>query len=214
MPTPTSIPDTRTLPPELRALLETQDADTFEESLDALFAHRQQDLFRALGHLTRDLHESVVRLTRESGHPVPYAPDARRHLREALEMSANAAHESLAMAERLRPQASRLHDEACALTAAGDPDPAAARQLAQATGRFTDTCLADFTRLVEMQSWQDLSGQRLQQVDAFIDKVETALLELVHLTGSISGAAAAAEHSTQRATTQDDVDRLLSDFGF
>ncbi len=214
MDTPTSDTAPHALPPELRTLLETRDAAAFEASLDALIAHRQRDLFRALGHLTRVLHESVVSLTRETGQPPAGAPDARRRLQEALEMTAGAAHENLAMVERLRPQAEHLGGAARAIAAARASDQTAALRLAHDSERFADACLEDFTRLVEKQSWQDLSGQRLQQVSQFIDKVEGALLKLVRITGSIGGVPATLESHTQRASTQDEVDRLLSEFGF
>ena len=203
-----------TLPPELRALLETRDPEAFEANLDALFAHRQQALFRSLGHLTRDLHASILRLTREAGQPSSCAPEARERLREALEMSAGAAHANLATAERLRPRAARLRDEARTVAVAGGADPAAALHLAHSAAEFAGTCLEDFTQLVESQSWQDLSGQRLQQVSAFIDNVERALLELARLTGTISGVPSSDERQQPAASTQDEVDRLLSEFGF
>lgn len=205
---------TTTLPPELRALLETRDADDFEASLDTLFAQRQRDLFHALGHLTRDLHNSIVHLTSETGEPHGGAPCARQSLQEALAMSADAAHENLAIAERLRPHAAHLREQARAITADAASDPQRLRQLACDADRFADACLGDFARLVEAQSWQDLSGQRLQRVSAFIDKVELALLELVRLTGTISGAATGGEQRPDPVSTQDDVDRLLSEFGF
>lgn len=214
MQTPATDPELHVLPPELRALLETRDPEAFEANLDALFARRQQALFRSLGHLTRDLHASIVRLTREAGQSSSSAPEARERLREALEMSASAAHANLATAEHLRPRASQLRDEARALAVAGAADTAAALQLARNAAEFAGTCLEDFTRLVESQSWQDLSGQRLQQVSTFIDNVERALLELARLTGTISGAPPGGERRAQAASTQDEVDRLLSDFGF
>lgn len=214
MDTPTNAAGNPALPPELRALLETRDADAFEASLDSLFTRRQQDLFRALGHLTRDLHESIVDLSRETGQPPSGAPDARQRLREALEMSTNAAHENLAMVERLRPRAERLRGQARGVAAAAGSDSVAALHLACDAERFAEACLDDFTHLVEKQSWQDLSGQRLQQVSQFIDKVEGALLKLVRLTGTIGGVPSTDERHTQRATTQDEVDRLLSEFGF
>lgn len=214
MHTPTSDPQFRALAPELRALLETRDPEAFEASLDALFARRQQALFRSLGHLTRDLHASISRLTREAGHPASSPPDAREHLREALEMGANAAHATLATAERLRPRAAALRERARTVSAGGGADPAAALNLAHHADGFAGGCLENFTRLIEMQAWQDLSGQRLQQVNAFIDNVERALVELARLTGTISGAPSGGDRPPQVASTQDEVDRLLSDFGF
>lgn len=214
MQTSATDPELHALPPELRALLETRDPEAFEANLDALFARRQQALFRSLGHLTRDLHASVLRLTRETGQPDASAPEARERLREALEMGASAAHANLATAERLRPRAARVRDQARAVTAVGGTDPAAALQLSRNATEFAGACLEDFTRLVENQSWQDLSGQRLQQVSSFIDHVERALLELARLTGTISGASPGGEPRKPATSTQDEVDRLLSEFGF
>jgi len=64
--------------------------------------------------------------------------------------------------------------------------------------------------MVEAQSWQDLSGQRVAQVEAFMAKVESSLVELVRLTGSLAGGTAPAAEKV----SQDEVDRLLSEFGF
>ncbi|HET6545448.1 MAG TPA: protein phosphatase CheZ [Rhodanobacteraceae bacterium] len=214
MSTPVTDPQFQTLAPELRALLETRDPEVFEANLDALFARRQQALFRSLGHLTRDLHAAIARLTREAAHTSTSAPDAREHLRQALEMGANAAHATLATAERLRPRAATLRERARAVSASGGADPTAALRLAHHADGFAGSCLDDFTRLTEMQAWQDLSGQRLQQVTAFVDNVETALVELARLTGTISGAPSGGERPAAEVSTQDEVDRLLSDFGF
>lgn len=202
------------LPPELRELLETRDANAFEASLDTLFARRQSHLFRALGHLTRDLHNSIVQLTLETGEPPAGTHFARQSLHEALTMSAGAAHDTLAIIERLRPRAMQLRGGADALIALDAIEPDAASKLAHDASRFAGDCLEDFTQLVEKQSWQDLSGQRLQKVSGFIDKVEHSLLELARLAGSLGGAPVQAEPSERAVSTQEEVDRLLSEFGF
>jgi chemotaxis protein CheZ len=64
--------------------------------------------------------------------------------------------------------------------------------------------------MVEAQSWQDLSGQRVSQVAAFMGKVESSLLELVRLTGTLAGSNTPAVDRV----SQDEVDRLLCEFGF
>lgn len=210
----TTLEKETTLPPELRELLETRDANAFEASLDALFARRQSDLFRALGHLTRDLHNSIVQLTQETGEPPAGTSFARQSLQEALTMSAGAAHDTLAIIERLRPRATHLRTQAHAFSVATTSEPEAAADLAHNAGQFAEDCLEDFTELVEKQSWQDLSGQRLQKVSGFIDKVEHSLLELARLAGSLGGTPAASEQRARPVSTQDEVDRLLSEFGF
>jgi chemotaxis protein CheZ len=66
--------------------------------------------------------------------------------------------------------------------------------------------------MVMAQSWQDLSGQRIKKVVNFIESVESSLLELVRLTGALAGSEVPA--SAVKVSSQDDADRLLSEFGF
>jgi chemotaxis protein CheZ len=66
--------------------------------------------------------------------------------------------------------------------------------------------------MVLVQSWQDLAGQRVKKVVNFIGSVESSLLELVRLTGALAGREAPVE--VAKVHSQDEVDRLLSEFGF
>ena len=66
--------------------------------------------------------------------------------------------------------------------------------------------------MVLAQSWQDLSGQRIQKVVSFIETVESSLLELVRLTGALAGGETPVK--VAKVTSQDEADRLLSEFGF
>jgi len=102
--------------PELRELLDADDPVAIEQALDKLLRTREQHLFLALGHLARDLHESARRLAADISHDgVPgNMSDARKHLRDVLEMSSQAAHRTLDFSEKLRPQAPALARQACA----------------------------------------------------------------------------------------------------
>ena len=97
------------LPPQLRDLLNSADGAAFEQALDAIVRQREQHLFRALGQLARDLHDAMRRLGGELAHEgvTTIVADARQHLQDVLEMSAQAANRSLDFAERMRPQARR-----------------------------------------------------------------------------------------------------------
>jgi chemotaxis protein CheZ len=201
--------------PELRELLEADDGVAFEKALDALIRSREQHLFLALGHLARDLHESVRRLASDiSTDGVPgNMSDARKHLRDVLEMSSTAAHRTLDFSEKLRPQAQALARQADEMLVLDHADPAFAPNataLAVRVGDFAASCDIGLGEMVEAQSWQDLSGQRVAQVEAFMAKVESSLVELVRLTGSLAGGNAPAADKV----SQDEVDRLLSEFGF
>ncbi|WP_211352645.1 protein phosphatase CheZ [Luteibacter pinisoli] len=201
--------------PELRELLDADDSVAFEKALDSLIRSREQHLFMALGHLARDLHESARRLAADiSSEGIPGTmSDARKHLRDVLEMSSQAAHRTLDFSDKLRPQAQALAKEADELLVLDQADPVFnvnATALAVRVGDFAQSCDIGFGEMVEAQSWQDLSGQRVAQVEAFMAKVESSLIELVRLTGSLAGGNTPAADKV----SQDEVDRLLSEFGF
>ena len=201
------------LPSELRNLLNSPEGPAFEHALDAMVRQREQHLFRALGQLARELHDAVRRLGGELAQEgVPgIVADARQHLQDVLEMSANAANRSIDFAERLRPQAEALAQRADdVLKRAGGDELAAG--LARDAGGFAETCRAGLADMVVAQSWQDLSGQRIKKVSTFIGTVETSLLELVRLTGALAGVEAPVD--VAKVTSQEDADRLLSEFGF
>ncbi len=201
------------LPSELRDLLNSPDGPAFEQALDALVRQREQHLFRALGQLARDLHDAVRRLGGElaqDGTPGSVS-DARQHLQDALEMSAQAAHRSLDFAERMRPQAESLaHNAGEVLKWTNGNDAAAV--LAREAVHFADNSREGLADMVLSQSWQDLTGQRIKKVASFIGTVESSLLDLVRLTGALAGSTAPV--SVAKVSSQDDADRLLSEFGF
>ena len=200
------------LPPQLRDLLNSADGPAFEAALDAIVRQREQHLFRALGQLARDLHGAMQRLGGELAHEgvTNIVADARRHLQDVLEMSAQAANRSLDFAERMRPQADVLSQNASEVLAWTSGNDAAA-VLARQALEFADASRTGLADMVLAQSWQDLTGQRIKKVAAFIGTVESSLLELVRLTGALAGSEAPA--NVAQVSSQDDADRLLSEFG-
>ncbi|MGA0586342.1 protein phosphatase CheZ [Dyella sp. KRB-257] len=202
------------LPNELHELLNSPDGPAFEQALDSIVRQREQKLFRALGLLARDLHDAVRRLGGElvqEGYP-DSVTDARKHLQDVLEMSSQAAHRTLDFAERTRPEAEALACNAASILAAAPAGSDAVAALAQQASTFAQSCNAGLNDMVMAQSWQDLSGQRIKKVVAFIGSVESSMLELVRLTGALSGREPA--EAVEKISSQDEADRLLSEFGF
>jgi len=202
-----------TLPQELHDLLNSADGAAFEQALDALVRQREQRVFRSLGLLARDLHDAVRRLggdLAQEGVPGSVA-DARQHLQDVLEMSSQAAHRSLDFAERMRPQAEAVAQNASAVIDGTSPGDVA-HVLATQAQAFATECREGLADFVVAQSWQDLSGQRIKKVVNFIGSVENSLLELVSLTGALASGEAAV--GPVKVTSQDEADRLLSEFGF
>ncbi|AND69464.1 hypothetical protein ATSB10_20100 [Dyella thiooxydans] len=204
-----------TLPDELHQLLTSPDGPAFEHALDSLVRQREQKLFRALGVLARDLHDAVSRLGGDlvqDGYP-DNVTDARKHLQDVLEMSSQAAHRTIDFAERMRPEAESLANDAKVMLDASDEiSSAPVKALAQQATEFAEHCTAGLNDMVLAQSWQDLSGQRIKKVVGFISSVESAMIELVRLTGALSGRET--EEAVEKINSQDEADRLLSEFGF
>lgn len=201
------------MPQELHDLLNSADGAAFEQALDSLVRQREQRLFRALGVLARELHDAVRRLggdLAQEGVPGSVA-DARQHLQDVLEMSSQAAHRTLDFAERMRPQAESLAENASAVID-GTREGEVAHVLATQSQSFANACREGLADFVVAQSWQDLSGQRIKKVVNFIGSVENSLLELVSLTGALATGEAAV--GPVKVTSQDEADRLLSEFGF
>ena len=205
---------TETLPPEVLALLNSSDGAAFEQALDVMVRQREQHLFRALGVLARDLHGAMSRLGSDlANEGVPESmTDARNYLAEVLDMSSKAAHRSLDFVDRMRPEADALSANAAAVLDhnSNPADPVAV--LARQAQVFAGACAEGLNDMVLVQSWQDLAGQRVKKVVAFIESVESSLLELVRLTGALAGREAPVE--VAKVASQDEVDRLLSEFGF
>ena len=202
------------LPNELHELLNSPDGPAFEQALDSIVRQREQKLFRALGVLARDLHDAVRRLGGElvqEGYP-DSVTDARQHLQDVLEMSSQAAHRTLDFAERTRPEAEALAHNAAAILAAKPAAGDAVTALANQASAFAQSCNDGLNDMVMAQSWQDLSGQRIKKVVAFIGSVESSMLELVRLTGALSGREPV--EAVEKINSQDEADRLLSEFGF
>lgn len=202
------------LPAEVRALLTSADGAAFEQALDQMVRQREQHLFRALGLLARDLHGAVSRLGADLAHEgVPDSvADARKHLTDVLDMSAKAAHRSLDFVERMRPEAEALAGNAAEVLAFTDSPADPAAVLARQAQSFAEHCREGLNDMVMAQSWQDLSGQRIKKVAGFIESVESSLLELVRLTGALAGGEAPV--AAAKVSSQDEADRLLSEFGF
>ena len=202
------------LPSELHQLLTSPDGPAFEQALDTLVRQREQNLFRSLGVLARDLHEAVRRLGSDlvqEGYPDSVA-DARKHLQDVLEMSSQAAHRTIDFAERIRPEAESLSQNAYEVLAHTEAPEEPAAVLARQASAFAEGCTAGLSDMVMAQSWQDLSGQRIKKVVTFIGSVESSMLELVRLTGALAGREPV--EAVEKVNSQDEADRLLSEFGF
>lgn len=202
------------LPERIRALLQSRDGHEIEDAITQMVRERENALFVALGQLARDLHESVKNvasaLADESGEPGGM-PEARQRLDEALDLSERAAHHSLDIGDRLLAQTDLLAARVTASEGVAGADDA----LRAAVLGFATSCRGDISELRVAQGWQDLTGQRMKQVSGFLSRIEVSVLSLVQLAASLGVAAAHPMTVTRgEASTQEQVDDLLAQFGF
>ncbi|MDP1697171.1 MAG: protein phosphatase CheZ [Xanthomonadaceae bacterium] len=202
------------LPERIRALLQSRDGQEIEDAITQMVRERENALFIALGQLARDLHESVKNvasaLAEESGEPGGM-PEARKRLDEALDLSERAAHHSLDIGDRLLAQTDLLAARATASERVAGADDA----LREAVLAFATSCRGDISELRVAQGWQDLTGQRMKQVSGFLSRIEVSVLSLVQLAGSLGVSEPRAVPAARGdASTQEQVDDLLAQFGF
>lgn len=202
------------LPERIRALLQSRDGSEIEEAITKMVRERENALFIALGQLARNLHESVKNvacaLAEENGEQTGM-PAARKRLHEALDLSERAAHRSLDIGDRLLAQT----DVLAARALASEPVAGADGALREAVLAFAQSARADISELRVAQGWQDLTGQRMQQVSGFLARIEVSVLALVQLAGSLGEAAPRPLRAPRgESSTQAQVDDLLAQFGF
>lgn len=182
----------------LIAAVETGDQSTIDSIIDELTRIRETALFREIGTLTRELHESIKAFqadSRLSAIAASEIPDAQVRLRHVIDMTEQAAHRTLNAIDASMPivdsvteQAERLADKWNRFRArelsldefrvlSGELDSFFAslpRDGAQVQGHLTEALMA--------QDYQDLTGQIIRRVIDLVEEVESNLVDLVRLS--------------------------------
>ncbi|MCP5417714.1 MAG: protein phosphatase CheZ [Chromatiaceae bacterium] len=222
--------------------LESGSAQEAEQTIDLLAGFNENNLFREVGRLTRELHNAIngflldTRITELAAHEMP---DASERLNYVIQMTENAAHTSLGAVEAGLPLAEELGSEARVL--ANDWQRFQQRELSVEEFRVLVRQLTDFLRttgdysgklhgklseVLMAQDYQDLTGQIIRQVITLIRDVEDKLVRLVSLSGDVNkqrvvkpgtvleGPAVPGLDQRDQVSGQDEVDDLLSSLGF
>ncbi len=187
---------------EARALVAAYDAGneaTAKAHYEKLTAISEQTLFREIGKLTRELHDTLNnfhldnRLTTLAAHDIP---DAKDRLEYVVKMTADAANktmdaveEGIKIAAVLEADSNRLNDgwvdvhnkkmegsafrELCAETQT---------HMQQAADRSKELSRLMHEVLLA-QDFQDLTGQVINRVIRLVQDVETSLVETIKMFG-------------------------------
>jgi len=168
--------------------------------LDDLINARENSLFKDLGKLTRDFHDSLVRFRLDSKFSELVEsdiPDARDRLNHVINMTNESAENTLNAVEKSIPLCDHLSKEAEELLQAWirfqrkEMQADEFRVLSARMSEFLTHTIesssgikADLNTVLMAQTFQDLTGQIIKQVITLVDDVENNLVNLVKLSSS------------------------------
>ena len=168
--------------------------------IDELTTLRETQLFKELGKLTRDLHDSFTAFCEDSRFQrlaSSDVPDARERLKHVITLTQNSADKTLNAVENCVPLAKGISDRASALSDRWQEfrerrlSLAEFRQLSGELDAFlkstqvdADAVHAGLSEVVMAQEFQDLTGQIIQRVISLVDEVEDKLVSIIALAGA------------------------------
>ena len=217
---------------ELAAALARGDDKAFSETLDSLCIARESVLRDELRRLTADLQCALDRFSVDSrlvDLAAKDVPDARHRLEHVLRLTDDAAHKTMDLVEQSCPNLEAVTRDVVALLATEHlsriPEDQFRASL-QLTKQRIDTVRGNLSEVLLAQGYQDLSGQIIRGVMKLVGELESALQDLVRLSGvearsPISTADNARGHGPAipgvnngpSVSGQSDVDSLLADLG-
>lgn len=229
---------------KLVAALEQNDAATADDLLDELAGVRETQLFKEIGRLTRQLHDTMVSFSLDAkitAMTESEIPDAKERLQYVITMTEQAADQTLTAVENLLPIAHQLNNQNQNLSRQWgrflskdmplDEFKAMTSEMTQHFEQSTQGLQQVETGLNEIlmaQGFQDITGQIIRRVIDLVHELEISMVTLI----SISGHKGSAEKTTMQpelpgpvvpgvddrsgdvAHNQVDVDDLLSSLGF
>jgi chemotaxis protein CheZ len=136
------------------------------------------EVFRQLGLLTRQLHDTLTQLGLMPGLQQSAAglPDARSRLDYIARKTGEAADKVLTAVEQAKLEQAAIIGAVQRLAAAGTPETAALAAVVGAAARRTDAQLTD---IMLAQDFHDLTGQVVAKVVALAVDIEDSLVRLL-----------------------------------
>lgn len=185
----------------LVAELEAGNDAAAEKVIEELGRMREQSLFRELGKMTRQLHDSLTSFALDSrvqSLAESDIPDAKARLNHVISMTEDSANRTLTAVEGTLPIAEQLQASANDLHAKWarfrnkDMNVEEFRDMSKEIDNFLSvTCdhagqiHGNLSEVMMAQGFQDLTGQIIRRVINLVQEVEDNLVELIRLSGSI-----------------------------
>lgn len=229
---------------DLVAALEQGDENTADGLLDEIAGLRETQLFRDVGRLTRQLHDTMNNFTVDpkiASMTVNEIPDAKERLRYVISMTEQAANQTLNAVESMLPISDDLNDQVSTLSEKWgrfldkempyDEFKSMSQEIAlhfKEAKVSLDQVKTGLNDILMAQGFQDITGQVIRRVIDLVQELESGMVEVIKISG--------AKHSPVRnkvelelpgpvvpgvddkkndvVNNQDDVDDLLSSLGF
>jgi chemotaxis protein CheZ len=228
---------------ELVSCLESGDDEAAEKTLEQLADYSENNLFREVGRLTRELHEAINGFLLDaeiSDLAQREIPDASERLSYVITMTEKSANTTLAAVEESLPLADELGEKASELSEKWnlfkgrkmtvDDFRALSGDLSsflEIAPSYSKSLHSNLSSVLLAQDFQDLTGQIIRQVIALVTDIEEKLVQLVRISGSkmpeqkyqsdahkLEGPVVPGVDQGDVVKGQDDVDDLLSSLGF
>lgn len=167
--------------------------------LDDLSALKETELFREIGKLTRNLHDTLNHFrmdTRLADLAVQDIPDAKERLNYVIAMTEQSANKTLNAIESAIPVSEQLRDRGMALAdpwirfrrreMTAEEFRTLCRELDMFFSEVSDGAKTLNTHLSDVlmaQDFQDLTGQIIRRVITLVQDLEVSLVDLVRLSG-------------------------------
>jgi len=214
------------------------------ELLSSITAHREKGLFKEVGQLTRQLHDSLAsfalddQLTDLKDKEIP---DAKERLNYVIEMTNEAANTTLNAIDEVLPVTADMKKKSNELSAKWKKFMSrelSLEEFKKMSGEITEFLDASCentafvhkkaNEIVLAQGFQDLTGQIITKVIGLVQNVEDSLVDLVRIAGpqevenverkeekgKLEGPAVPGIAVEGAVNSQDEVDDLLSSLGF
>lgn len=179
--------------------IESGNAGNARTIMDEISSLREMDLFKEMGKLTRQLHDSLSTFkldTKLAGLAESEIPDAKERLNHVISMTEEAADKTLTAVEEALPLSADIKN--CSLELQARWDKFKDRKLNAEEFRELSRDLDEFfpkissgtvslnnylNEILMAQGFQDLTGQIIRRVINLVHDVEEGLVALIKMSG-------------------------------
>ncbi|MBL4744095.1 MAG: protein phosphatase CheZ [Cycloclasticus sp.] len=224
--------------------IENNDDETAGDLLNTMSVVREKSLFKEVGQLTRQLHDSLAsfalddQLTELTDKEIP---DAKERLNYVIEMTNEAANKTLNAIDEVIPVTNEMQRQSEELSKkwnkfmSRDLSLDEFKKMSGEISVFLDASCKNSkfvhekaNEIMLAQGFQDLTGQIIKKVIGLVQNVEDSLVELVKFSGPVETGSAINKEEKGKlegpavpgvvvegaVNSQDEVDDLLSSLGF